>query len=84
MHIWMCEAPLRDIESRVQGAGGVQGELVLLRVYVELHDCALPTLHPKHSNARGALIRVRVRVRVREGDYFLRLHTPFSIVGLAR
>ena len=28
---------------------------------------------------------VRVRVRVRgEGDYFLRLHTPFSIVGLAR
>ena len=43
---------------RIQGAGGVQGELVLLRVYVELHDCALPTLHPKHSNARGAIIRV--------------------------
>ena len=28
-------------------------------------------------------VRVRVRVRVRGGDYFLRLHTPFSIVGLA-
>ena len=28
-------------------------------------------------------LRVNVRVRVR-GDYFLRLHTPFSIVGLAR
>ena len=30
------EAPLWDIESRVQGADGVQGELLLLRVYVEL------------------------------------------------
>jgi len=28
-------------------------------------------------------VSVRVRVRVR-GDYFLRLHTPFSIVGYAR
>ena len=25
-----------------------------------------------------------VRVRVRGGDCFLRLHTPFSIIGLAR
>ena len=25
-----------DIESRVQGAGGVQGELVMLRLYMEL------------------------------------------------
>ena len=30
-------------------------------------DCALPTLHPKHSNTRGAIIRVRVRVKVRVG-----------------
>ena len=28
--------------------------------------------------------RFRVRVRVSGGDYFLRLHTPFSIVWLAR
>ena len=27
-------------------------------------------------------VRGRVRVRVRGGDYFLRLHTPFSIVGV--
>ena len=27
---------------------------------------------------------VRVRRRDRGGEYFLRLHTPFSIVGLAR
>ena len=33
---YVGEAPLWDIESRVQGAGGVQSELVLLRVYVEL------------------------------------------------
>ena len=32
----MGEAPLWGIESKVQGAGGVQGELVMLRVYVEL------------------------------------------------
>ena len=32
----MGEVPLCDIESRVQGAGGVQGGLVMLRVYVEL------------------------------------------------
>ena len=28
-------------------------------------DCALPTLHPKHSNAGGEMISVRDRVRVR-------------------
>ena len=27
-------------------------------------------------------VRVRVRVRARGGGYFLRLHTPFSIVGV--
>ena len=36
MHICMGEVPLWDIESRVQGAGGVQGELAMLRVYVKL------------------------------------------------
>ena len=36
MYIYMGEVPLWDIKSRVQGAGGVQGELVMLRVYVEL------------------------------------------------
>ena len=35
MHICMGEVPLWDVESRVQGAGGVQDELVMLRVYVE-------------------------------------------------
>ena len=60
MHICMGEVLLWDIEFRVQGAGGVQGELVI-RGIVKKHDCTLPTLHPKHSNARGALIRVRVR-----------------------
>ena len=36
MHICMGKVPLWDIESRVQGIGEVQGELVMLRVYVEL------------------------------------------------
>ena len=49
----MGEVPLWDIKSKVQGAGGVQGELVMLRVYVRKHDCALPVLYPKHSNVRG-------------------------------
>ena len=31
-----------------------------------------------------AFFERRSRVRVRGGDYFLRLHTPFSIVGSAR
>ena len=55
MHICMGEVLLWDIESRVQVAGGVQGEFVMLRVFVEVrkHDCALPVLYPKHSNARG-------------------------------
>ena len=35
MHIYIGEVPLQDIELRVQGAGGVQGELAMLRVYVE-------------------------------------------------
>ena len=29
-------------------------------------------------------VRIRISIRVTGGDYFLRLHTPFSIVGLAR
>ena len=36
MRICMGEVPLWGIEFRVQGAGGVQGELVMLRVYVKL------------------------------------------------
>ena len=32
----MGEVPVWDIESRVQGAGGVQGELVMLRVYYQI------------------------------------------------
>ena len=32
----MGETPLWDIESRVHGAVGVQGELVMLRVYEEM------------------------------------------------
>ena len=32
-------------------------------------DCALPTLHPKNSNVRGAIISVRVRVRVKSHSY---------------
>ena len=51
----MGEVSLWDIESRVQGSGGVQGELVMLRVYV-LYN----------SNAPGALIMVRVRDWVRD------------------
>ena len=43
---------------RVSDAASVRG-------VVRKHDCALPTLHPKHSNARGALIRAKVKVRVR-------------------
>ena len=44
---------------------------------------------PITVRVRGrARVRVRVRVRgrgrVRRGDYFLRLHTPFSMIGLAR
>ena len=36
MHICMGKLSLWDIKSRVPGAGGVQGELVMQRVYVEL------------------------------------------------
>ena len=36
MHICMGEVQLWDIKSKVQDAGGVQDELVMLRVYVEL------------------------------------------------
>ena len=38
----------------------------------------------KQVNERFEEAVRRVRVRVRGGDYFLLLHTPFSIVGLAR
>ena len=41
-------ADLRPIPSRV-GCGQRQSSCKL--------DCSLPTLHPKHSNARGAIIR---------------------------
>ena len=44
---------------RVSDAASVRG-------IVRKHDCALPTLHPKHSNTQGALIRVKVRVRARD------------------
>ena len=36
VRICMGEVPLWDIKSRAQGAGEVQGELVVLPVYVEL------------------------------------------------
>ena len=32
----------------------------------------------------GVVVTVTVMVTVIGGDYFLRLHTPFSTVGLAR
>ena len=53
---------------RVSGAASVRG-------IVRKNNCALPTLHPKHSNARGALIRVRVRVRVS-----LRVRVRFRVI----
>ena len=37
---------------RVSDAASVRG-------IVRKHDCALPTLHPKHSNARGAIIVIK-------------------------
>ena len=43
----MGEVPLCDIESRVQGAGGVHSELVLLRVYMELLESMAA---PSHRN----------------------------------
>ena len=36
MHICMGKVLLWGIEFRVHGAGGVQGELVMLTVYIEL------------------------------------------------
>ena len=36
-----------------------------------------------HILVELGVVRIRVRVRGRGGDCFLRLHTPFSIVGLA-
>ena len=38
---------------RVSAAASVRG-------IVRKYDCALPTLHFKHSNTQGALIRVRI------------------------
>ena len=53
---------------RVQGAGcrwsaRRVGDAASVRGIVRKHDYALPTLYPKHSNARGAIMRVRARVR---------------------
>ena len=43
---------------RVSNAEGMRG-------IVRKHDCALPAQYTKHSNARGALIRVIIRVIMR-------------------
>ena len=42
---------------RVSAAESVSGS-------IRKHACALPTLHPKHSNGRGATIRLRLRLRL--------------------
>ena len=39
-------------------------------------DCALPMLHPEHSNARGAIIRVRLR------DMIISVYIIASTLGL--
>ena len=39
------------------------GNAASVRGIVRKHDCALPTLYPKHSNAPGAIIRVMVDLR---------------------
>ena len=83
----MGEVPLWGT-YRIQGAGRRVQDAGARRVsnaegmrrMVRKHDCTLPAQYTKNSNAR-ALIRVRVRVRGRWGDYFLRLHTPFFVVG---
>ena len=52
---------------RIQGAGyrwsarRVSNAASVLRI-VRKHDCALPVLYPKHSNAQGAIISIRGRV----------------------
>ena len=70
MHICIGEVPLWDIESRVQGAGcrwsaRRVSDAASVREIVRKHDCALPTLYPKHSNAWGAIIRASVRASAR-------------------
>ena len=58
---------MQDGGWRVQDAGSrwgarqVSNDVGIHRI-VGKHGCALPTLHPTHSNVRGAIIRVRVRV----------------------
>ena len=57
------------MEYRTQGAGcrwsaRRVSDAASVRGIVRKHDCALPTLHPKHSNTSGAITTVRVRVRV--------------------
>ena len=51
---------------RIQGAGcrwsaRRVSDAASVRGIVRKHDCAIPTLHPKHSNARGALIDTRFK-----------------------
>ena len=65
MHICMGEVPLG---YRIHGAGcrwsaRRVSDAASVRGIVRKHACALPTLHPKHSNVRGAIVRVRVRVK---------------------
>ena len=55
---------------RIQGAGcrwsaRRASDAASIREIVRKHDCALLTLYPKHSNARGAIVMGIIRVRVR-------------------
>ena len=58
------------MEYRIQGAGcrwsarGVS-DAASVHGIVRKHDCALPTLHPKHSIVQGAIITVMIRIRAR-------------------
>ena len=60
MHIlYIGEVPLWDIESRVQSAGGVQGDAASVSGIARKHDCALPAQYTKHSNARGVTLGLK-------------------------
>ena len=44
----------------------------------------LPMLHPKNSNARGAIIRVRVRVRPAPGPLLEGVHVLLIMILIMR
>ena len=69
-----CPSNSKDVLTRVYGVTWVKPQ----------KDNLTDKSGTETDLGKATTIKVRVRVRVNGGDYFLRLHTPFYIVGLAR